>query len=210
MRRTEWSLASGLLLALLMPAARALPLQLANQLAQLPADTQQRLRIRDEKWRALTAVEQQVLRQRIAAWDRLPPANKRQRREAWQAWQALPAAQQLQVRAAATAFAALPLEQQQALRAQFAQRDGSEQHEWLLGPALGVGFPALQPLLLQVPDGERQPLLAVLRTLSPSQLSALGVLAQRTPPTQRDNLRRALLSTTPDARGQWLRLQLAR
>ena len=63
---------------------------------------------------------------------------------------------------------------------------------------------------MQVPDAERLPLLAALRTLTPAQRADLGVLAQRTPPPQRDALRRALLSTAQVNRGGWLQSELAR
>jgi hypothetical protein len=158
----------------------------------------------------MTPAQQQALQQRLAAWHALPPAQRRERRETFQAWQALPAAERLQVRAAAIAFAAQPLAAQQALRAEFAQLDTSERRGWRLGPALGSGFTMLQPLLLQVPEGERLPLLAALRTLTPLERVDLGVLAQRTPPLQRDALRRALLSTAQVNRAGWLQSELAR
>jgi len=200
-----------LLLALLLTtSARALPPDLLERLPQLPADVQHTLLARDAQWQAMTPAQRQVLQQRLAAWHALPPSQRRERRETWQAWQALPAADRLQVRAAAIAFAAKAPTEQQALRAEFAQLDASERHGWRLGPGLGSAFAALEPLLLQVPDAERLPLLAALRTLTPAQRADLGVLAQRTPPPQRDALRRALLSTAQVNRGGWLQSELAR
>lgn len=211
MRRADRGGHFGALLALLLAtSARALPPDLRDRLSQLPASVQQTLLAHDAQWRAMTPAQQQALRQRLAAWHALPPAQRRERREDWQAWQALPAAERLQVHAAAIAFAADPLPGQQALRAEFAQLDASERRGWRLGPALGSGFAMLQPLLLQVPEGERLPLLAALRTLTPTQRSDLGVLAQRTPPEQRDALRRALLSTADGNRASWLQSELAR
>lgn len=199
-----------LLALLLATSARALPPELRDRLPQLPADVQHTLLARDARWQAMSPAQQQALQQRMAAWHALPPSRRGARRETWQAWQALPAADRLQVRAAAIAFAAKPAAEQQALRAEFAQLDASERRGWRLGPGLGSAFVTLQPLLLQVPDAERLPLLAALRTLTPAQRGDLGVLAQRTPPLQRDALRRALLSTAQVNRAAWLQSELAR
>lgn len=189
-------------------AASALPPQLQQRLPGLPAALQQELRSRDAAWTAMTPAQRQALRRRTADWDALPETVRRGRREHWQAWRALPVDQRLQVQAAVLAFAALPASRQQALRARFAQRDAGERHGWLLGPALGADFVQLQPLLLQVPAAQREPLLAVLRAMTPAQRLDLAVLAQRTAPQQRDELRRALLSTSAANRAAWLQLRL--
>jgi len=208
--RAERAGLAVLLALLLATTARALPPELRERLPQLPAAMQHTLLARDAQWQAMTPAQQRALQQRLAAWHALPPSQRRERREVWQAWRALPAADRLQVRAAAIAFAARPLPEQQALRAEFAQLDASERRGWRLGPALGSAFVALQPLLLQVPEAERLPLLDALRALTPAQRSDLGVLAQRTPPLQRDALRRALLSTAQVNRDGWLQSELAR
>ncbi|HEX2083840.1 MAG TPA: hypothetical protein VHF86_10210, partial [Xanthomonadaceae bacterium] len=96
------------------------------------------------------------------------------------------------------------------LRARFAQLDESRRHGWLLGPQLGADWERLQPLLMQVPAGQREPLLAALRGMSAQQRADLGVLAQRTPPQDRDRLRRELLAQRPADRGRWLVEQLDR
>jgi hypothetical protein len=106
----------------------------------------------------------------------------------------MPAAERSAVRAALAAFAALPPDARQALRDAFAEQPGDLQRGWLLGPALGAQWPRLQPLLQQVPAGEREPLLARLRTLDARALDALAVLAQRTPPQAREALRQQVLS----------------
>ena len=189
-------------------AISAMPAQIQARWAQLPAAMQRELRAHDALWRALTADQQRDMRQRIAQWDALPQATRLERRERWQAWRALPIDQRLQVQAAALAYATLPTDQQQALRAEFAQHDAAERHGWLLGPALGQDFPALQPLLLQVPPRQRVPLLAALRAMTPAERLDLAMLAQRTAPQQREGLRRALLSTSTANRPAWLQAQL--
>jgi hypothetical protein len=66
----------------------------------------------------------------------------------------------------------------------------------------------LQPLLAQVPASEHEPLLRTLRAMTSQQRRELGVLAQRTPPARREALRRDLMATSADARGDWLWRQL--
>jgi hypothetical protein len=199
-----------LLLGVIATAAAALPSTLQEQLSKLPAPLQQQLRARAAKLQALAPEQRQALQQRLSAWDALPVAERRELREHWQAWQSLPLQQQWQLRTAATAFAALPPEQQQALRARFAQLDGSVRRGWLLGPALGADYARLQPLLMQVPATQREPLLAVLRAMTPAELDDLATLAQRTAPPQRDALRRDLISTSAANRAAWLRARLDR
>ena len=210
MHRADVAQAWFVLLLVLTTSAAALPSQLGARLTQLPAALQQELRARDAAWTAMSPAQQQAMHQRIADWDALPEAVRRDQREHWQAWHALPPDQRLQVQAAALAFAALAPQAQQALRAQFAQRDASERHGWLLGPALGVDSASLQPLLLQVPDTQRAPLLATLRAMTAAERLDLAMLAQRTPPQQRDALRRELLSTSAANRTAWLQARLAR
>ena len=191
-------------------SSSSMPAGLDDHLAALPAPVQREVRLHADAWSRMSAAQQQALRQRMREWDALPLAVRRDRREAWQAWRALPADQRLQVRAAAIAYAALPPDRQQALHAQFEQADASQQRGWRLGPSLGASFTALQPLLMQVPAGERGPLLTALREMDATQRDALGVLAQRTAPAQRDALRRELISTSAANRGSWLAARLAR
>ncbi|MEO5565833.1 MAG: DUF3106 domain-containing protein [Luteimonas sp.] len=148
------------------------------------------------------------LRQRVAAWEALAPTERSARREHWQAWQRLPAGEQAAVRDAVATFAALPEEQQQALRGQFEQLPPDERRGWLLGPRLGLVWPRLQPLFMQVPAAQREPLLAALHQCSASQLDDLAVLAQRTPPQARAKLRGELLMTSEANRSAWLHERL--
>ena len=211
MRRLERACAVAVLsAALATTAVAALPATWREQLSKLPPPLQQQLRAREATLQALVPAQREALRQRLAAWDDLSIAERRERREHWQAWQSLPAHEQWQLRAAATAFAALPPPQQQALRQRFAQLDDTTRRGWLLGPALGADFDRLQPLLMQVPGSQREPLLAVLRAMTPAELDDLATLAQRTAPPQRDALRRDLLSTSAANRAAWLRLRLDR
>jgi hypothetical protein len=150
------------------------------------------------------------LQQRIAAWDALPASERSLLRERWQAWQAMPATQRARVLDAAATLAALAPDAQQALRIEFAQLAPDERRGWLLGPQIGVAWPRLEPLLMQVPAAQREPLLAMLHALSPLELDDLATLAQRTPPQGRDELRRELLSTSQANRAAWLHERLQR
>jgi hypothetical protein len=121
-----------------------------------------------------------------------------------EAWRQLDAVEQAQVRAAAAALQARDPASQAQLRARFDALDTMERRGWLLGPALGADFFALQPLLGFVPEDERAPLLAALRALSADQRARLGELSRRTPPLEREALRRELLATPPAQRGAWV------
>ena len=120
------------------------------------------------------------------------------------AWAQLDAVDQAQVQAAAAALQAMDPAGQAAVRARFAALDAMERAGWLLGPALGRDYAALQPLVGFVDEAEREPLLTVLRGLGADQRRQLAELAARTPPAERAALRRALLATPPSQRGDWL------
>ena len=153
---------------------------------------------------ATDLAQEDALRQRVAAWDALAPAERSARRESWQAWQHLSAADRAAVEDAAAVFRALPQERQRELRLQFEGLSLDEQRGWWLGPTLGLAWPRLQPLLMQVPEPQREPLLAILHRLSPRQLDDLAILAQRTPPQSRAALRQELMATSDANRAVWL------
>ena len=209
MRAERRLLASALLLAI-GAAAAALPPELSRQLARMPEVLQQQVREREARLTAMTPDAQAALQARRARWDALPPAERARLREHWAAWVALPASQQQALRDAATAYAALPPDRQRELRSAFAELSADAQRGWLLGPAVGAWWPQLQPLLMQVPARERAGLLATLQAMPASQLEDLAVLAQRTPPQERNVLRHELMQTTADNRAAWLALRLER
>lgn len=202
-----------LLALLLLPpalAAQAVLDDYARILPQLQPIERAQLRQRAATWTGWSAAERTEFGAHAAAWDALSPSQRGERRERYAAWRALPADDRAAVRAAMRRYAALPAEQQQALRAQFEALDRSDRRGWLLGPSLGADYPALQPLLAQVPAVDHEALLRVLRAMPRQQRIDLAVLVQRTPPQERDELRRALLSTSAANRQQWLWLRLER
>lgn len=208
-RHGAWALA--VLLACAAAAlAQALPEALQEQASSLTSAQRDQLYRRTASLRAMTAPQRQQFERNLEQWKSLGETERRERRDRWQAWQSLPAAERAQLQAAATAFAALPVQAQLDLRARHAQLEDSRRRGWLLGPALGAHWDRLQPLLMQVPDDEREPLLAALRAMTPQQRADLGVLAQRTPPQSRDRLRRELLAVPAANRGAWLVAQLDR
>lgn len=191
-------------------AAQALPDALQERIGELPAALRERLQQRAATLAAMSPAQRQQFQRRIAEWQALEPEARRRQRERWQAWQALPDGERTRLQAAALAFAALPVQEQLDLRARFAQLDDSARRGWLLGPVLGADWVALQPLLMQVPEAQREPLLQAVRALGSQQRADLGVLAQRTPPPDRDRLRREFLATPAARRGAWLVQQLDR
>lgn len=190
--------------------ARALPPELERGLDKLPAPVQARIRANGQRWDGWSEAERHDFAQRAAQWNQLSAAERGARRERYLAWQALSAQERAQLQAAAARHAALPPEQQQALRAQFDALDRSERRGWLLGPALGADYPALQPLLAQLPQAQHPAMLAALRGLTAEQRKDLAVLVQRTPPQERERLRAGLLATPAAQRGAWLHEALAR
>ena len=76
---------------------------------------------------------------------------------------------------------------------------------WLLGPVLGADWSRLHALFAQVPPAGRDALLQALRALPAQARDDLAVLAQRTPPQEREALRGELLAQPQAQRAQWLR-----
>jgi hypothetical protein len=204
MPRSKWGLAlavPALLLALsatlvAQPASDAItPAVQARRAAQLAA---------------LGTAGRAAFAQRMVAWDALPPLQRLQRRGAYADWRALDPATRARLQQAAATLATLPPAQQQAMAARFATLDVAEQAGWRLGPDVGADYAKLHALLAYMPEAERQPMREVLQQMSAPQRADLAVLAQRTPPQDRDTLRQALIATTPASRAQWLHERLSR
>jgi len=204
MRRLHTAAFAAALGLVALTPARALPPDLSEALERLPPAAQTRLKANNQRWDGWNEDQRREFGQRAAQWGELSAGQRGERRERYQAWQALSAEERAQVQAAAARYAALPVEQQQALRAQFDAIDRSQQRGWLLGPALGADYPALQPLLAQLPEQQHAAMLAALRGLTPAQRKDLAVLVQRTQPQDRDRLRVGLLGAAPAQRGAWL------
>jgi hypothetical protein len=185
--------------------AQTLPRELQEVAQRLPAVERERLLQRQQRLSALSPQARGALSARRIEWDALPEEERRARREAWLAWRAIPDDERMRMRAARAAYEALPRDEQTALRARYEALDDAERRGWLLGPGLGRDWPRLHALFAQVPPAERPDLVQALRALSPQGRHDLAVLAQRTPPGERDALRRDLLALPMDARDAWLR-----
>jgi hypothetical protein len=209
----RWLALVALLLACAVAGTAAiamLPRAVQSRMDALPSDLQQQLRERSRWLEALSAEQRRELQGRVDAWDALPAGERARLREHWQAWRAMPSDRRALVRAAARSFAALPAEERRALHEEFAAIPADSRRGWLTGPVLGPEWAALEPLFMQVPAGEREPLLQVLHTLPPAQVRDLATLAQRTPPQGREALRRELIGTAPAERAAWVRARFAR
>jgi hypothetical protein len=204
LRRTRRAAAALTLSVIALLPAQALPPDLTATLEHLPPAAQAQLKQRGQRWDAWTEDERRDFGRRAAQWGQLSAQQRGERRERYQAWQALSEPERAQAQAAATRFAALPPDQQQALRAQFDAIDRSERRGWLLGPILGADYPALQPLLAQLPEAEHAAMLAALRGLTVAQRKDLAVLVKRTQPQDRERLRSGLLGAPAARRGDWL------
>lgn len=125
--------------------------------------------------------------------------------QAWQAqFEALPASEQARLRQAQRDYQQMPEVQQQQLRSQFDQLDRLHREGWRLGPRLGRYWPGLQPLIGYLPQVQRVPMLELLRGLDELALEHLVRLAERTPPSGRQQLREQLLALPPAQRARWL------
>ena len=165
---------------------------------------------RAARLQAMSSEQRVQFGQRLAEWKVLPLAEREDRRARYQAWLQLEQAERTRLRAVAAEIATFPPQRQQALRAQFDALDASQRRGWRLGPALGADYEKLQPLLAYVPPAQRLPLLAALRAMSAEQRTGLAVLAQRTPPQDREALRGELLALSPAQVAAWLRRRLDR
>ncbi len=206
--RLRWLLGAVLGVAAAAAIAQALPPSLAQPAERLSPTARAELAARQSTLGAMDAGQRDDVRQRIAQWDAQPLAVRAGRRAMWQAWQALPADERQRVEAAAQAWRALPPDQQQALRARYDDLDASERRGWLLGPTLGADYPRLHPLLAQLPIAQRDAVLRALRDATPAERADLAVLAQRTPPQDRDALRTQWLAVASARRADWLRVRL--
>ena len=146
--------------------------------------------------------------QRLAAWDALPLNEREERRARYQAWLQLEAGERDSLRALAAQVDAFPPERKQALRAQFDALDDVQRRGWRLGPVLGHDYPSLHPLLAYASASQRLPLLAKLRSMDVRQRADLAVLAQRTPPQDRQALHSELLAVPPGRMAAWLAQKL--
>jgi hypothetical protein len=207
-RRRGAALSALAALALLVAGA-ALP-QSRELLQRLPPDLREQLQQRQAQWAGWSAQERADFAARVGDWEQRDPPARAREREHYAAWQALDSIDRGLVQTARARYAALPPAEQAQLREKFEALDEHVRRGWLLGPRLGADYPALQPLLAQVPEDQHAPLLRILHEMTPPQRADLAVLMQRTPAEERDALRRALLSTSDANRGAWLRLRLER
>lgn len=178
--------------------------------ALLPASAQAEMQERAARLQAMTPDQRSSFLLRLAAWDALPRGEREDRRARYQAWLELVANERSALRGIAAEVATFPVERQQALRAEFETLDVSQRHGWRLGQALGADYAKLHPLFAYVPADQRQPLLAMLRGMDAQQRADLAVLAQRTPPQDREALRKELLAIPAPRRSAWLQEQLDR
>jgi hypothetical protein len=197
-------------LALLALVAGTALSQSRELLQRLPPDLRDELQQRQAQWAGWSAQEREAFAERMDDWEQRDPQARAREREHYAAWRALDSIDRQLVQAARARHAALPPAGQAQLREKFEELDEHVRRGWLLGPRLGADYPALQPLLAQVPEAQRAPLLRVLHEMTPPQRADLAVLLQRTPSEERDALRRGLLSTSDTNRGAWLRLRLER
>lgn len=171
--------------------------------------SRRRLLAQAADWTARNAARRAELASALATWDQLPPTERARRRAPLLAWTELAPADRARATAAARRFAQRPLAEQTDLRLQFAALPDDTQQLWRLGPSLGPELTAIAPLFAFLPEAERPPLLAALRTLDLQSRRDLALLAPRLSEAGRDRLRRELVAAAPGARAGLVRRQLA-
>lgn len=208
--RMRWAVLAVLLAAAGTLAHAKVPRDFQRVLALLQPAQRERLQEQAAAWSAWPRVDRDAFAGRARAWDAASLHERRSRRDSWQAWRLLTDAERRRLQAEAARIGTLAAAEQADLRARFERLDATTQRGWRLGPVLGADYARLQPLLAQVPADQHAPLLRVLRAMTPVQRADLAVLVQRTPPAERDRLRRELVSTSQANRDGWLRLSLER
>ena len=205
---SERALLRVVMLAVVLSPVLAWGLPPALENAPLPDAERARLEARAERLATLTAAQKSALLARVEAWRALPPAERVRRRAAYTAAAALPASEQARLEAAARYFAGLPGEARAALRLEFDQLDEGLRRGWLLGPEIGGDWPALHALFSAMPEDAHQDALAALRLMSAQARADLAALIQRTPPQERETLRRQWLAQPPTSRDAWVRARV--
>lgn len=190
------------------PPGVVLPATMSSVIAHIPAPMQADLRDQATLWAAWPAAQREDFARRAKTWDALPLQQRNQRRVQYAAWRRLDPVAFDAVESAVQTFAKLAPAEQLQRRAEFAALDPLAQRGWLLGPAVGADYPKLQPLLAQLPEEQHEPMLHVLRRMTPGERGDLAVLAQRVPPQARAELVRNLLSTSDANRAAWLHARL--
>lgn len=206
--RTSERLRHALGVALLALAGAATALPAGVPWTTLPAADRERLTARAARLQAMSPAERAAFAARVAAWHALPAQERERRRIAFAAIEAMPHPERARLQQAAAHFDTLPDEARQALRLQFDQLDLGLRRGWLLGPTLGAEWPGLHALFAAMPAEQHAPAMLALRAASPQARADLAVLAQRTPPQERDALRAQWLAVAPGARDAWLRARV--
>jgi len=178
--------------------------EVSGVLPRLQPDARAALERRAAQWAEWNPGQRESFQQRMQAWDDLARGERDAIREGYLAWQALPASERASIAAAASRYQALPAGERLALRDTYEALDGSERRGWMLGPVLGSDYPALQPLLAQVPVEEHAALLTALRAMTAQQRRDLAVLVQRSSPQERERLRSELAALEPGGIAAWL------
>ncbi len=143
-----------------------------------------------------------------ASWATMTPPQRRELRARYAAWRALPETERQRIRHAAASLGSKAASDQAGVRTQFQNMDQMHRDGWLLGPQLGITYARLQPLLGYLPQDQREPMLALLRQLEPTELELLSLISLRTPPQGRQALRSELLAVPAARREAWLRAKV--
>ena len=173
-------------------------------LARLPPSLSERLLAHARAWAALAPEEQARLRGNLAAWDDLPPQRKLALREHFEAWEHMDASTRNAALDAARGYARLPEATRQRWRERFDALPPGQRQRYLFDPPTRSAMDLANALFPFVPAEQHADTLAMLRHLTPEQVTSLRRKLARLPPAQRNAYRQQLLDMTPGARAQEL------
>ena len=185
-------------------AVRAALVPFKDLMQRLPAPLRERLLDQARIWAALTVAEQAELRENLSAWDELEPQQKLALRERFEAWEHLDAVTQAAALVATERFAQLPDETRQHWRDRFEALDLEQRRQFLFAPSSRSAMTLANELFPFIPAAEQAATMAMLRELTPEQVTALRRLLARAPPARRDAQRQQLLELDPVARAKVL------
>lgn len=187
----------------LTPAEQNMLLPWAEQWQDMADDERAQMLQGLRQWQQMTPDERLLARQRFTQWQSLTPAQRERLRQRFQRFRAMTPAQQARVRAGMQRLRALSPEQRQRLRQRWQQMSPDQRRAFRDGARLGVHSERLG-WMLQLEDGEREALWALVADLSPVQRQLLRQRMQPLDDAARRTLARRLLAATADEREQLL------
>ncbi len=173
----------------LTPAEQRVLMPFAEQWPNLPAQTQQNLRLGAQRWNALTPQEKRGAAQRFGQWQQLPDAEKRRVRERYRAFRQMPPTQQQRLRDTFQRFQRLPPDQRAQMRRRFEGMAPRERRAFLEGMRSEQQLGARERMLQAIPPEQRAATEEMMARFTPPERQRLIAHMRQLAPAERDALR---------------------